>query len=548
MKAYKCILILFLFTSISRGQYNLWPVKSIKFTGNYGELRPNHFHAGLDFSGDGASNIPIYAVKSGYVSRIKVSPYGYGKVLYVSHYDGKLSVYAHQNKFNDSLEAYVRREQLMKLSYEVEMFPAKNELQISEGQIIGYMGNTGGSTGPHLHFEIRDEITEIPLNPLLLFRFNDTVKPNCTNLALFSTNDTLNPSITKIIKVKNKKDSLFAELDTLLLTHSNLAFGFSGYDLEEYKGNPNNIYEVKLQLDDSLIYHHKLNHIPFDVANYVNEFVVEADKRKFQKCFVPVNYPGFIYPYLKNSGKIELKDTLMHKVNFEFKDEAGNSTHLKLYFKTNSIQPYTKLNTNSELYLNCKKEYLLTKKTFTLTIPAKSAYNNGLLKISEPTDPKQSLILQLPNTYLRFPGQLKLPLSDQQITMANKIVVKNNNSVLIPNVSDSYANINFKQFGTFEIKVDTTGPKIKPQLSIKKLKQSIKSAKQINFIITDNLSGIANYQLYLNDKWVLAEYDAKSDLLIYTIDENTPIGDLEFIVTVQDKVKNSSVYKLVLKR
>lgn len=548
MRAVKYIFLMIIAPLFINAQYHTWPVKSIKFTGNYGELRPNHFHAGLDFSGNGLNNIPIYAVKSGYVSRIKVSPYGYGKVIYISHYDGKLSVYAHQTKFNDSLESYVRREQFRKLSYEVELFPEKNELQISEGELIGFMGNTGGSTGPHLHFEIRDEITEIPLNPLLLFKYNDTIKPNCTHMAVFSTNDSLSPDLIKTIKIKNKNDSLYAEQDTLVFNQSNLAFGFSGYDLEDFKGNPNNIYEAKLCFDDSVIYHHRLNYIPFDVANYINEFSIEVDKRKFQKCFVPVNYPRFIYNNIKHSGRIELTDTAFHTLHFEFKDEAGNSNSFHVVLKTKVISPYIKVNLQSGNFLNCRKDFLHTRPSYTLTIPAKSTYNNGFLKITEQGNSNQQLNITLQNSYLRFPAQLDLPLSTKQLLLAEKIVVKNNNSVLIPKVLGSVASVAFKQFGTFEIKVDTIGPNLKPKLSLKKLKQSIKTADHISFVITDNLSGILNYQLYLNDKWVLAEYDAKSDILTYNFDNNTPTGELEFILTVKDKIKNISVYKLQLKR
>ncbi|MBL7896663.1 MAG: M23 family metallopeptidase [Bacteroidia bacterium] len=542
------ILLMCLCLSARAQLYTKWPVSNTNLTGNYGEIRPNHFHAGLDFAWENILGSPIYAVKSGYISRIKISPYGYGKVIYITHYDGKVSVYAHQLRFNDSISNYVKREQIRKLSYEVELFPQLNELPVKEAELIGYVGNTGGSTGPHLHFEIRDEITEIPLNPLMIYKLTDTIKPNCTSLALFDIQDTLQPQLIKYISVKNKKDSLYCVNDSIVINQSKLGIAFSGYDQEMFNGNPNNIYSAKLFLDDTLMYHHELNYIPFDLANYVNEFSFEADKRKYQKCFLPSVYATYMYKNVKNKGRIELKDTLFHYIKLEWQDEAGNSNNLKFYIKSKELNDYKWINTKAPNFMNVKSGFTHSAKSFTLNIPPNSVYQSGFISITDNFSSKKSVNISVPNTPLRQAGMMTIRLSEKQKERAGKWILKNNNSVCLPKVSENFNSYNFKSFGNLTMMLDTIAPTIKTAVPLKRLKTQIKKAENLSFKISDNLSGIANYYVYINDQWVLAEYDAKSDLLTYFFNAETPTGELKILVSVQDRVGNVGTYKLNLTR
>ena len=151
---------------------------------NFGELRPNHFHMGIDFKTNGKIGYNLYSIEKGFVSRIKVSPYGYGKVIYIDHPNGVTSVYAHCSEFKDQIDSIVRVTQIREENYAVEIFPKKNEIRVARGQVIGISGNTGGSTAPHLHFEIRDTKTEHALNPLVYgFDLPDTKKPDRNALA-----------------------------------------------------------------------------------------------------------------------------------------------------------------------------------------------------------------------------------------------------------------------------------------------------------------------------------------------------------------------------
>ncbi|NND10141.1 MAG: M23 family metallopeptidase, partial [Flavobacteriaceae bacterium] len=125
-------------------------------SGTFAELRSNHFHSGLDIKTKQREGLKVYASAPGYVSRIKISHWGYGKALYITHPNGYTSVYAHLQKFSEKIEEYVKEKQYEKESFTLELFPSAEELQIESDEIVAFSGNTGGSGGPHLHFEIRD--------------------------------------------------------------------------------------------------------------------------------------------------------------------------------------------------------------------------------------------------------------------------------------------------------------------------------------------------------------------------------------------------------
>lgn len=531
-----------------------WPIDSPRtLTGNYGELRPNHFHAGIDFSTNGKTGFPVYSIADGYVSRIKVSSVGYGKSVYITHNDGKVTLYGHLSAFNPAIAAMAKKMQYEKQSYDVDFNLKKNEISLKRKEQIGSSGNSGSSTGPHLHFEIRDQQTETPLNPLEYFVVNDTTVPTIERVAFYNLADTSSPKFLTAFKLKkNKKDSLMLEKDSVILKNGILGFAFSGFDQFTAKGNPNNIFSAKLYFDDRLIYSHTLDNIHFSEQRFANEFsenveLSKKEKVKFQKCFVPTLYPPNLFEKCRNKGRILLIDTNYHKIRLAVNDENGNERVIQFTFKTRKLNYYSKPSINSDVYANCTEDLMISKNKLQIFIPANTLYYSTGLIFENTIESTGKLIILPTDANLKSTSIVGFEVPKKYMRNKSKLVLKSGDDVLPPIVNRDSVFYSVKNLGWFLLDQDTIAPKVKTQIPAAQL-QKVKNLQGISFIASDNLSGVSKYNLYLNDAWVLGEYDAKSDLITYYFDDKTPKGVLNFRLEVEDKVKNKTVFQQVLKR
>jgi len=524
------------FSSVCFSQYNglgfIYPlVRDIVVTGNYGEIRPNHFHAGLDFSTDPAINLPINSIGDGYVSRIKISSVGYGRVLYITHPNGYVSVYAHQKKYATKIDNYIRAKQKELKKNEIEIMLKPNELAVKKGEVIGYTGNSGSSTGPHLHFEIREEKSEIPINPLLVYDIADNVKPELTHLAIYSTADTNIIRRILTIPVSKVGDKFSLPKSTQVLSENTFAIGFSGFDRANATDNKNNIYEAKILLDDQLIYHHQLNNISFDNGRYVNIFSEKENGAKFQKCFTPTCFDIGIYKNVVDNGKIVLKDTLPHKINLYLNDEKGNKSNLTFYVKTKNLSGY---NSNKITYnVFCNKEASIKKDDVEVIIKPGTLANNKSVAVyinkvgKVVIGNKDDILLKA------FTFSIKIPkvISGKE----EKMIVMNSDNCLLAKYNNGWLTAESKSFGVFSFGYDSIAPTI---IFPKSKNKKGQATKFISFKVSDYLSGIADYNIYINNIWQIAEYDAKSNTISCYFDEPAA-GKLKIEVT--DKVGNKAI-------
>ncbi len=510
-------------------------------TGNYAELRPNHFHAGLDFSTDPTANLPIRCVADGYVSRIKISSGGYGRVLYVTHPNGYVTVYAHQKKYADKVNVYTRQQQRAQQKNEIELFPKPGELPVKKGEVIGYTGNSGSSTGPHLHFEVRNEKTEIPINPLLLYDIKDDVKPVISQVAVYNTADSNAVSFQRTAVYNPKQNALNLPGNTFVLPQNTFALAFSGYDQMNGSANRNNIYDAKIELDGKLIYHHQLDNISFDQARYVNVFSEKRGAVKYQKCFAPLCYDIGIYKTLLNGGKIELPDTLRHVVELTAIDEKGNTTSLVFYVKAQAVKGYAKAGSGINAF--CNSDFNLELNTVRLFIPKGALASNASvypLK-ADKFIPANGVDIGSKQEKLLKPFDLRLWIGKAPVGSESKMVMLVNGDAMPATYENGWLHAEPKALGHFAYAVDSLPPIVTYGYS-KTKPATLKGYQRLVFKVSDALSGIGEYHLYINDTWQIAEYDAKSSAIFYEVDEETPSGALEIRLEVSDKVGNRTTF------
>ena len=524
----------------AKAQTFIHPLKGEKplLTGNYGEVRPNHFHAGLDFKTHGTTNhLPIYAVADGYVSRIKISSFGYGKVLYITHPNGLVSVYGHEHGFNDKIKNYAYAAQELAQSFEIELYPKPNELPVKQGDIIGYTGNTGSSQGPHLHFEFRDEKTEAPLNPLRYLKIEDVVAPKIQRIALYSENklEKLLPGIKKT--------------DTLKTNHP-ISFGIECFDYEQTQGNKNNVYKAEIYVDGKLYYRHVLDSIHFDVARYVNTYADYDLKKKqgitIQKLFKTKNNDLPIYKTIHDRGFISFTDNAPHAIRivvYDFynqKDEVSfcvrttNTPHSPTLSKTGNIQ-------------DCLQPYKVSTTDYSIELPAKSLYEDAQLVTYYE---KHTLSFSALGYDIPFQNNCTITLKAPQnlLKYTDKLCIADVSKGIKNYVGGTFENgsvkANTKTFGSYKVDVDTVAPQIK--LLTQKESGVYKNGNIISFKVNDAYSGIGVFKLFINGKWHLAEYEYKTNTIYFSIDEKLPKGKVMLNLQVSDKKNNQTNFQTTL--
>jgi len=316
-------------------------------SGSMGELRSNHFHAGIDIKTGGVEGLPVYAAAGGYVSRIKVSIGGYGNALYLLHPDGKTTVYAHLLKYNDEIASYVRERQYEKKTFEIELFPDKDELPVKKGQQIGLSGNSGSSGGPHLHFEIRDENQNV-LNPLH-YGFNeikDNIPPSADVVAFvpLQMNSRINHQFLR------REYSLVKEGSNYKLNEPVLAYGVIGiqvlaYDRLNGATNKNGVSCIDVIVNGEEVYYQNINKFSFDetrniLAHFDYKKSVETGQR-YQKLYIDDGNELSFYKRGGSNGKLSIESGKEYAVKINLYDSYNN--HSQINFKIQGVEPIAQL-------------------------------------------------------------------------------------------------------------------------------------------------------------------------------------------------------------
>ena len=513
-------------------------------SGTFGEFR-SRFHTGIDFKSRGVQGQKIFSIEDGYVSRIEVNNYGYGKVIYIDHLNGFTSVYAHLKNFSPELDEYIKSELYKAKKNSIKKFPKKNQLRISKGEVIGYSGNTGRSFGPHLHFEIRDTKSQDAINPLMFnYTYKDDERPIIRGLYLINEDNSLIRSLPIRKKVRKVNDSTYTVDD--FEYNGKVGIGLDIYDIQ-YKNlyNQNGVYKVELFIDSILKYSYKMDKIKFSENHYkkiMYDYIslVESNK-KVLKIYSPRNSNLSFLKNNKFNGIINSDSFKNNSLHVRVSDWNGNSSSIKFKIKANdsisSRQSYNGIEilTDQKYTLNKNSSIIeIDKNTFYDDLLMNVSYQSGILNLGKEKDPFRSSIK------IKLPHKISDTLQLRQSFVGK--IINGKTSYISSKKSNSYIYASISSLGEYVISKDSLKPEIKP-INFKS-NSNIKLKNTLRLRLKDDLSGIKKYSSYFNGNWALFEYEPKSNMIFHNLSDGIiKNGENELIIKYEDGVGNKGVYQ-----
>ena len=529
-------------------------------SGNFGELRNNHFHSGLDIKTQGVEGQKVYAIADGFVSRIKIMPIGYGKIIYITHPNGYTSAYAHLQQFKGELAKEIKRYQYANETFEMDYYPSDTLLKVKKGDIIALSGNSGSSGGPHLHFEIRETVSEYAINPLLFgFDIKDDVKPVIKSISIFPLNDTSyvnNRNTTQEFSVIGSNGNYQLSNNTIITAFGQIGVGINTYDQQSGASNQNGVYSVMLFDNNELIYKSELSKFSFDHSRALNAMldydIYLCKKTRFQKSCVAPNNPLTIFKEQKNNGTITIANNETKPINYLVSDFNKNSAMLSFNIlgkKPEAINIAT-IRAKVDTILKYSDDNILDKHNIMVSFPKGVLYNDLHLQYQEKPALKNSLtpVYQIHNGYTPIHDFIEVSIKVGRITeeQRKKVVLVNidQNGAISSKGGEwrnNYLTAKSKVLGGFTIMLDTVAPTINP-INIFANK-NMAGNSSIICTMSDNLSGIKTYRGEIDGKWILMDYDGKTSKLTYFFD-NLPNGNHSFKLEVTDFGNNKTVMEI----
>lgn len=556
MKKNHILSLLFLFASfVAFSQQYRHPVDiAPALSANFGELRSNHFHSGLDYKTQQVVNKPIIAIEDGYVARINVSPGGYGLALYIDHPTGHTSVYGHLNSFSKKIADYVKEQQYSQETYAIELYPGEGTLPVKKGEQIALSGNTGGSGGPHLHFEIRDTPTQDALDVLeFVPRITDNQKPTLRGIAFYpvlgkgSINGGSNPIRLTISNDKNGNPVAWGRS---INAWGRIGVGVKAYDRMNGQNNIYGVKHVRLFVDNELVFTSKMDKFPFSKTRMLNSFTDFEDWRErrsfFMKSFIEPGNTLSLYE-TKNNGYIDIMEERPYRLRYELEDHYGNT--LTYNFTVNGKKQSINEVPACENFMAWGFPNSFMALGFTLNIPSGNLYNDLCYKHSSSKNANfYSDVHRVHHTPVPLHTNATMWIKINSDTLINRQqygIVQIGENGSLSWVGGKYNNggmeTTIRELGSrYGISIDTIAPKITPIEPAKWV-----TNKRIRIRLADDLSGVASFRGEINGNFVLFTHDMKSSVYTYTFDDaRLTKGQRQiFTFTATDGAGNKTEYK-----
>ncbi|MBN2807550.1 MAG: M23 family metallopeptidase [Prolixibacteraceae bacterium] len=526
--------------------------------GNFGEIRSNHFHTGLDFKTRGETGLPVYSIEAGYVSRISVSASGYGNALYVNHPSGHTSVYGHLEQFSPAIQQWVKMNQYRLKQFEVNLTPAETQFRVKKGELIGKSGNSGSSAGPHLHFEIRKTSNQHPLNPLFFgFDIQDETKPGIENLYIYPLSDSShvqNKTSRQTFKLVHYADAYHLKGMQSVNVFGNIGFGIDAIDYLDGSWSKCGIYQMELWVDNQLINAFELDELDFDTNRYLNSHIdydfFIRENRKIHKTFIEPGNRLKIYRQTINQGMVQFNDGKRHKVQIIVYDASMNASEISFYAL--STIPVKHAKPASDVHFRYNESNRFENDQLKVNIPEGALYNDMYFEYKAGNQPPTAFSPLYKIHAIFTPLHKNIEISIRANTLPKHLESKallakfdiqtGKMASLGGQFEKGWVSTSSRSFGNICIVADTLAPVIMP-LSIKN-GNTLSEAGKIRFRISDELSGIKSYNGFIDNKWVLFEFDAKRDLLEYNFDENIKKDkNHQLKLEVEDQKGNVATYE-----
>lgn len=487
-------------------------------SGNFGELRSNHFHSGLDFKTQGKTGFAIHCADDGYVTRVLVSPWGYGRAVYVVHpATGLTTVYGHLDSFSDKIDNPVRKEQYRREAFRVDLNFTPGEIPVAKGEIIGRSGNSGSSGGPHLHMEVRDTQSEYALDPMPYFKhlINDKAAPELRSLALYPRNGV----------VDGKRQSAYRADKTIAQPFTAWGEVVPGIKAYDRMTGTHNIYGIKylsLKVDGKEVYRRTIDHVDFNRTRALNTIINYPDlmnsKSWVMTTAVPTSMPLSDIITADNDGVIIIDQERDYICEWVMEDAHGNRSKARFTIRGERMD-IPKSTPNGDLFHWDGINSVRTD-TYTAIFPAETFYDNISFKSSSEYSPKYcSQIVTLGSPDIPLAGNFNLSIKVTADTIADKskyCLVRINgkkHSAVEASFVDGHMKAKTNRLGSYAVTTDTIAPKITPLQHKRWGQRSI-----ISYKIADNLSGIKDYRCEIDEQFVLIEFDGKTGRLSYRLD------------------------------
>lgn len=530
-------------------------------SGDFCELRKNHFHTGLDIKCNGSSGYKIYATADGYLGRIKVGHYGYGRVLYINHPNGLTTVYAHQSKFSDELEKYVKEQQYENQNDQIDIYPDSTLFKFKKGDVIGYTGNSGTSSGPHLHFEIRETKTDDPLNPWLFgFEIKDEIAPSIYGIKIYPLNDTstVNGSNNPVI-IKTSSANGKYSLASVLNAYGEIGFAVHTIDLTTGSGNQCGPYSIELIREKDTIFRTVFDKVTFATNRFINvhmDYLAYRDlENSYHKSFIKGNNQLPIYTHNVKNGWVNMSGKDKKNLKFIVKDIYGNRSILdfSLGVQKTNLKPAMK-NCSKEIKWN--EDMVFENDQIQITFPDSSLYDDLCFDYSmiEGSAGYYAAIHRLhdDDIPMMHPIELKIKTTLTDTTLKDKLTgvfINEKGSISSEGgeYTDGYMIWTTKTFGKYSVMMDTKAPVISPSLVYEG--RLMGKGASMKFTLADNLSGVKKYNAFIDGKWVLGIMDPFKNVLSIDLDaEEILAGEHTFQLKVEDGRANETIYSCKFKR